>query len=191
MCNSKGVNRGVNRTILQISLLLLLTVFFFRKCIRLIVHITEQNKNLFHTFYGWFSNLNRFKGSIPESFKHEYTIFPAPRPSIPPPPRLPLPICFNVGISSALNRRPIQNWYATFACDNSIERRPTLIRGKGICLHIYHILKLQNRISVLNVLVVFEITLCEHNLNFGKTKQYAIQQIKPQNWTEETKFSAK
>ena len=81
----KGVNRGVNRTILQISLPLLLIVFFFRKCIRLIVHITEQNKCLFHNFYRWFSNLNRFKRSIPESFKQEYTIFPAPRPSIPPP----------------------------------------------------------------------------------------------------------
>ena len=41
----------------------------------------------------------------------------------------------------------------------------------------------------LNVLLVFEFTLCENNLNFGKTKQYAIRQIKPQNWTEETKFS--
>ena len=162
----KGVNRGVNRTILQISLPLLLIVFFFRKCIRLIVHITEQNKCLFHNFYRWFSNLNRFKRSIPESFKQEYTIFPAPRPSIPPPPphpRLPLPIRFNVGISSARNRRPIQNWYATFACDNSIERRPTLIRGRGICLHIYHILKLQNRNSVLNVLVFFK-SLCVNTI---------------------------
>ena len=123
---------------------------------------------------------NRLKRSIPESLKHEYTIFPVPRPSSPPPSPQP-PICFNVGISSALNRRPIQNSYATFACHNSIERRPTLIRGKGNCLHIYHILKVQNRISVLNVLVVFELTLCEHNQNFGKTKQYAIRQKKPQN----------
>ena len=132
MCNLKGVNRGVNRTILQISLLLLLNVFFFRKCIRLIVQLTEENKCLFHNFYGWFSNLNQFKRSIHESFKHEYTICPVPRPSSPPPPlRLPLPIDFNVGISSALNRRPIQNSYATFVCDKSIERRPTLIRGRG------------------------------------------------------------
>ena len=130
--------------------------------------------------------LNRFKRSIPDSFKHEYTIFPVPRPSYPPPPPR-----YNVGISSALNSRPIQNSYATIACVNSIERRPTLIRGRGICLHIYHILKLQNRISVLNVLVVFELTLCEHNLNFGKTKQYAIRKIQLQNWTEQTKFSAK
>ena len=119
--------------------------------------------------------LNRFKRSFPDSFKHEYTIFPVPPPSYPPPPPC------NVWISSALNNRPIQNSYATFACVNSIERRPTLIRGGGICQHIYHILKLQNRISVLNVLVVFELTLCEHNLNFGKTKQYAIRQIQIQN----------
>ena len=111
--------------------------------------------------------LNRLQRSIPESFKHEYTIFPVPRPST----------RFNVGISSALNRMPIQNSYATFACDTSIDRRPTLIRGRGSCLHIYNILKLQNRLSVLNVLVVFEITLCEHNLHFGNIKQYAIRQI--------------
>ena len=134
--------------------------------------------------------LNQPKRSIPESFKHEYTIFPVPRPStnhyLPPPPPL---ICFIVGISNALNLRPIQNSHATFACDNSIETRQTLIRGRGICLHIYQILKLLNRISVLNVLVVFQITLCEHNLSFGKTKQYAIRQIKQQNWTEETNRS--
>ena len=124
---------------------------------------------------------NRLKISIPESLKHEYTIFPVPRPSSPPPPPTLPPICFNVGISSAPNRRPIQNSYATFTCDNSLEKRPTMIRGKGICLHIYHILRLQNRISVLNVLLVFKITLCENNLNFGKTKQYAIRQINLQN----------
>ena len=126
---------------------------------------------------------NRLKRSIPESIKHEYTIFPVPHPSNPPIPNPPPPppICFNVRISSALNRRPIQNSYETFACDISIEKRPTLIRGKGICLHIYHILRLQNRISVLNVLLVFKITLCENNLNFGKTKQYAIRQKNLQN----------
>ena len=163
MCNLKDVNRGVNRTILQISLLLLLIVFSFRKCIRLIVEITEQRKCLLHKVLWIILKLNPIKRSIPESFKHEYTIFPVPRPSIPPPPpplpRLPLPIRFKVGISTALNRRPIQNSYATFACHNSIERRPTLNRGWEICLHIYHIPKLQNRISVLNVLVVFKITL--------------------------------
>ena len=152
MCNFKGVKR----TVLQISLLLLLTVFFFRKCIRLIVQVTEQNKRLFHNFYGWFSNLNQFKRSIPESFKHEYTILPVPRPSTPPPsPSSHPPHPFQCWISTALNRRPLQNSYATLACDNSIERRPTLIRGRVISLHIYHILKLQNGISVLNVLVVF------------------------------------
>ena len=50
MCNLKDVNRGVNRTILQISLLLPLIAFFFQKYIRLIVQITEQNKCLFHIF---------------------------------------------------------------------------------------------------------------------------------------------
>ena len=80
MCNFKGVKR----TGLQISLLLLLIGFFFRKCIRLIVQVTEQNKCLFHNFYGWLSNLNQFKRSIPESFKYEYTILPVPRPSAPP-----------------------------------------------------------------------------------------------------------
>ena len=123
---------------------------------------------------------NRLKTSIPENLKHEYAIFPVPRPSNPPNPPPP-PICFNVGISSALNRRHIQNSYETFACDKSIEKRPTLIRGKGICLHVYLILKLQNRISVLNVLLVFKITLFEHNPIFGKTKQYAIRQINLQN----------
>ena len=120
--------------------------------------------------------LHRFKGSIPECFKHEYTIFPVPHPSTNP-----SQIRFKVGISNALRLRPIQNSYATFACDNSIERRSTMIRGRGICLHIYHYLKLQNLISVLNVLVFFKITLCDHNLNFVKTKQYAIRQIKLQN----------
>ena len=184
MCNLKDVNRGVNHTILQISLLLLFIVFSFRKCIRLIVKNTEQRKSLLHKILWIILKLNPIKRSIPESFKHEYTIFPVPRPSTPPPPappRLPLPIRFNVGISTALNRRPIQNSYATFACGNYIERRPTLIRGREICLHVYHILKLQNRISVLNVLLVFKITLFEHNLNFRKTNQYAIRIRKPQN----------
>ena len=182
MCNLKDVNRGVNRTILQINLLFLLIVFSFRKCIRLIVKITEQRKCLLHKILLIILKLNPTNRSIPESFKHEYTIFPVPRPSTPPPPpRLPLPIRFKVGISTALNRRPIQNSYATFACHNSIERRPTLIRGREICLHVYHILKLPNRISVLNVLLVFKITLFEHNLNFRKTNQYAIRKRKPQN----------
>ena len=190
MCNLKDVNRGVNRTILQISLLLLLNVFSIRKCIRLIVKITEQNKCLFHNFYRWFWNSTDLKELFHRVLNANTRSFPflAPPPTpTPPPPQ----IHFNVGISNALNLRPIQISYATFACDNSLERRPTLIKGRGICLHIYHILKLQNPISVLNVLVGFELTLCEPNLNFGKTKYNAIRQKMPQNWTEGTKFSAK
>ena len=93
MCNLKDVNRGVNRTILQISLLLLLIVFSFRKCIRLIAKITEQRKCLLHNFLWIILKLNPIKRSIPESFKHEYTIFPVPRPSTPIPssPSSPLP----------------------------------------------------------------------------------------------------
>ena len=41
-------------------------------------------------------------------------------------------------------------------------------------LHISYILKLQNGISVLNVSAGPKITLCGHNLNYRKTKQYAI-----------------
>ena len=41
-------------------------------------------------------------------------------------------------------------------------------------LHISHILKLQNGISVLNVSAGLKITLCGPNLNYGKTKQCAI-----------------
>ena len=123
---------------------------------------------------------NRLKRSIPESLKHEYTIFPVSRPSNPPSPPPPSHLlqCWDLECAES---QAHTNSYTTFACHNSIERRPTLIRGKGICLHVYHILKLQNRISVLNVLLVFKITLFKHNLIFGKTKQYAIRQRKPQN----------
>ena len=89
MCNLKDVNRGVNRTILQISLLLLLNVFSFRKCIRLIVKITEQNKCLFHNFYQWFSNstnlkdlFHRLLNANTRSFL--FLAFP-PAPTPPPP----------------------------------------------------------------------------------------------------------
>ena len=41
-------------------------------------------------------------------------------------------------------------------------------------LRISHNLKLQNGISVLNVSGGVKITLCGHNLNYGKTKQCAI-----------------
>ena len=84
MCNLKDVNRGVNRTILQISLFLLLIVFSFPKCIRLTVKITERRKCLLHKFLWIILKLNPIKRSIPGSFKHEYTIFPVPRLSIPP-----------------------------------------------------------------------------------------------------------
>ena len=97
MCNLKDVNR----TILQISLLLLLIVFSFRKCIRLIVEITEQRKCLLHKVLWIILKLNPIKRSIPESFKHEYTIFPVPRPSIPPPPP-PSP--------SSTPSHPFQSW---------------------------------------------------------------------------------
>ena len=48
-------------------------------------------------------------------------------------------------------------------------------------LHISHILKLENGIWVLNVSAGFKITLCGPNLNYGKTKQYAILQLELQN----------
>ena len=38
---------------------------------------------------------------------------------------------FNIGIPSALNRRPMYNLYARFVGDKAIESRSTLIRGKG------------------------------------------------------------
>ena len=50
-------------------------------------------------------------------------------------------------------------------------------------LHISYILKLQNGISDLNVSAGFKITLCGHNINYGKTKQSAIWQLELQNWT--------
>ena len=74
---------------------------------------------------------NRLKRSIPESLKHEYTIFPVPRPSNLPNPPPPPPICFNVGILSALNRRLIQNSYETFACDNIHRKTANIDQGKG------------------------------------------------------------
>ena len=88
---------------------------------------------------------------------------------------------FNVGISSALNGRPMENWYATFASDSCIKRRPTLIRDKGNLSTYLPYSDTAKSYFGLNVLVVFKITLCEHNLNFGKTKQYAIRQRKLKN----------
>ena len=94
----------------------------------------------------------------------------------PPPP-------FNVGISSALNGRPMEKWYATFAGDSSIESRPTLIRGKGnLSTYLPYSEAAKSYLGFERfILVIFKITLCEHNLNFRKTKQYAIREIKLQN----------
>ena len=55
-------------------------------------------------------------------------------------------------------------------------------------LHISHILKLQNGVSVLNVSAGFKITLCGHNLKYGKTKQCAIWQLELQNWVAKQNF---
>ena len=55
-------------------------------------------------------------------------------------------------------------------------------------LRISHILKLQNGISVLNVSAGFKITLCGHNLKYGKTKQCAIWQLELQNWAAKRNF---
>ena len=55
-------------------------------------------------------------------------------------------------------------------------------------LHISHTLKLQNGISVLNVSAGLKITLCGHNLNYGKTRQFAIWQLELQTWTAKRNF---
>ena len=55
-------------------------------------------------------------------------------------------------------------------------------------LHISHILKLQNSISVLNVSAGFQITLCGQNINYGKTKQCVIWQLELQNWATKRNF---
>ena len=55
-------------------------------------------------------------------------------------------------------------------------------------LHISYILKLQNGISVLNVSAGLKITLCGLNLNYRKTKQYAIWQLELQNWAVKRNF---
>ena len=86
MCNLKGVNRGVNRTIPQISLLLLLIVFFLRKCIRLTVKITEQSKCLFHNFYGCFSNYTDLKDLFQRVLNTNTRSFPFLAHPPPPPP---------------------------------------------------------------------------------------------------------
>ena len=55
-------------------------------------------------------------------------------------------------------------------------------------VHISHILKLQNGISVLNVSAGFKITLCGPNLRYAKTKNYAIWQLELQNWAAKQNF---
>ena len=58
-------------------------------------------------------------------------------------------------------------------------------------LHISHILKLQNGISVLKVSAGFKITLCGHNLNYGKTKQTRNETFSKVNKKGEKKNSKK
>ena len=80
------------------------------------------------------------------------------------------------------------NLYASFVSDKAIESRPTFIRARGMYLHISYILKLPNGISVLNVSAGLKIALCGHNLNYRKTKQYAIWQLELQIWTAKRSF---
>ena len=80
--------------------------------------MVEQNKYLFNKFGDYKSN---YLKKFPQNFKNGYTIFHVPRTSTP----------FNIGIPSALNRRPMHNLYTTFVGDKAIESRPTLIRAKG------------------------------------------------------------
>ena len=78
----------------------------------------EQNKSLFHNFCDY--NTNYLK-KFPQNFKNGYTSSHVPNPSS----------LFNIGITSALNRRPMYNLYATFVGDKAIESRSTLIMSKG------------------------------------------------------------
>ena len=85
----------------------------------LIVKMVEQNKDLFHKFFNYKTN---YLKKFPIMFQKSYRSFHVPRPSTP----------FNIGIPSALIRRPIYNLSATLLGDKAIESRPTLTRGKGI-----------------------------------------------------------
>ena len=58
-------------------------------------------------------------------------------------------------------------------------------------LHISHILKLQNSISVLNVSAGFKITLCGPNLNLRKDKTICDLTTRATKLSYETKFSVK
>ena len=80
--------------------------------------MVEQNKYLFHNFCDYKTN---YLKNIPQKFPKSYRSFHVARPSTP----------LNIGIPSALNRRPMYNLSATFVGDKTIESRPTLIRVKG------------------------------------------------------------
>ena len=84
----------------------------------LIVKVVEQNKEFFHTFCNYKTN---YLKKFPQIFQKSYRSFHVPRPST----------LFNIGIPSALIRRPIYNLSARFLGDKAIESRPTLTRGKG------------------------------------------------------------
>ena len=104
-------------------------------------------------------------------FQRVFKTDPRSFPFLTPPPP------FNVAISRALNGRHTEKSHATFAGDSSIERRPTLIRVRGNLSTYLPYSETAKAFFGLNVLVVFKISQCEHNLNFGKKKQYAIGQI--------------
>ena len=84
----------------------------------LVVKVVEQNKEFFHNFCNYKTN---YLKKFPQNFQKSYRSFHVPRPSTP----------FNIGIPSALIRRPIYNLSARFLGDKAIESRPTLTRGKG------------------------------------------------------------
>ena len=84
----------------------------------MIVKVVEQNKYLFHNFCDYKTNyLKKFSQNFPKSYRS----FHVARPSTP----------FNIGIPSALNRRPMYKLSATFVGDKAVESRPTLIRVTG------------------------------------------------------------
>ena len=92
--------------------------FFFENVYRWLSRFVEQNKSFFQNFCD--CNTKYLK-KFPQTFKYGYTSSHVPHPSSP----------FNIGITSALNRRPMYNLYATFVGDKAIESRPTLIMSKG------------------------------------------------------------
>ena len=143
-------------------------------------------------------NLNRYKRSIPENFKHEDTIFPVPRPSypsypsptsLPPPPHHPLQ-CWDLECAeSQAHTKLVCN-----ICMRQFHRKTANIdQGQGdLSTYLTYSETAKSyfgfeRVSGFSNHSVWS----EHNLYFRKTKQYAIRQIKPQNWIEETQFSAK